>query len=52
MARVELIKYSVIKYGRGDYVSYPLERYKEKIQLMHGKEVYAMVISEELYQPL
>ncbi|MEM0351488.1 MAG: hypothetical protein QXT76_05480 [Sulfolobales archaeon] len=47
MARVELVRCSVIKYRRGDYVLYPLGKDKEKIKQLHGKEVYTLIITEE-----
>lgn len=47
MARVELVRCSVIKYRRGDLVLYPLGRDKEKVRPLHGREVYALIISEE-----
>ncbi|MEM1639663.1 MAG: hypothetical protein QXJ69_06300 [Desulfurococcaceae archaeon] len=47
MARVEIVRCSVIKYRREDYVLYPLGKDKEKIKHLHGKEVYALIIAEE-----
>ena len=47
MARIELVRCSIIKYRRGDYVLYPLGRDKEKIKHLHGKEVYALIIADE-----
>ncbi|MEM4600230.1 MAG: hypothetical protein QXF63_00740 [Sulfolobales archaeon] len=44
MARVELVRCSVIKYRRGDYVLYPLGKDKEKIKQLH---VYTLIITEE-----
>ncbi|MEM0233208.1 MAG: hypothetical protein QXL22_04230 [Candidatus Nezhaarchaeales archaeon] len=47
MARVELVRCSIIKYRREDCVLYPLGRDKEKIKHLHGKELYALIIAEE-----
>jgi len=37
MARVKFIRFSVIKYRRGDYVLYPLGKDEEKIKQLHEK---------------
>ncbi|MEM4032703.1 MAG: hypothetical protein QXV53_05345 [Zestosphaera sp.] len=47
MARVEIVRCSVIKYRRRDYVLYPLGKDKEKIKQLYGKEVYTIIIAEE-----
>ncbi|MEM2221773.1 MAG: hypothetical protein QW215_07490 [Ignisphaera sp.] len=47
MARIEIVRCSVIKYRRGDCVLYPLGKDKEKIKQLHRKEVYALIVAEE-----
>ncbi|MEM2752359.1 MAG: hypothetical protein QXI94_04645 [Sulfolobales archaeon] len=47
MARIELVRCSVIKYRRGGHFLYPLGRDKEKIKHLHGKEVYVLIVAEE-----
>ncbi|MEM1911128.1 MAG: hypothetical protein QXU78_04890 [Sulfolobales archaeon] len=47
MARVEMVRCSIIKYRKKDIVLYPLGRDKEKIKHLHGKEVYVLIIAEK-----
>ncbi|MEM4965925.1 MAG: hypothetical protein QXS45_04025, partial [Sulfolobales archaeon] len=41
------VKYSVIKYRNNNITLYPLGRDKKKIEYLHGKQVYIIIIEEE-----
>ncbi|MEM0318390.1 MAG: hypothetical protein QXO97_10430 [Candidatus Nezhaarchaeales archaeon] len=47
-----MIRCSVIKYRREDYILYPLGREKRKIKHLYGKEVYTLIIIEEQHQAI
>ncbi|MEL9908894.1 MAG: hypothetical protein QXP97_05005 [Desulfurococcus sp.] len=45
---VFVVECSVIKYRKSSYVLYPIgKESKEKLERLHGKRVYAVIVVEE-----